>query len=155
MLARGQAISRIYHITPKIQLDITRTSLASPVNTMARRKTCNALSVLPAWARTHEAKLSPRTLGVRVAEVFHLVVAAALPTALISYCSSSSHPPNNEYISTLSTTPCTSLPPFELTQLQALCGTEHRAFVPPFDLNRPDVVPLNRGRPSTLQRCTY
>ena len=45
------------------------------------------------------------------------------------------------------TTPFTSLPPSEFTQLQALCGTEHRSFVPPIDLNRPDVVSLKRGRP--------
>ena len=47
----------------------------------------------------------------------------------------------------LITTPCISLSPSKLTQLQALCGTEHRAFVPPIDLNRPDVVSLRRGRP--------
>ena len=84
MLARGQAyISRICHIAPKIQLVIARTFLALPVNTMANP---NVLSVVPTWALTHEAKVSPRTLGGRVAEEFRLVIAAAaLPTVLIGY----------------------------------------------------------------------
>ena len=45
------------------------------------------------------------------------------------------------------TTTTTSRPPSDLPQLQALCGTEHRAFVPPIDLNHLDVVSLKRGRP--------
>ena len=117
-------------------------------------KTSDSLSVVCAWARTHEDKISPRTFGGRVAEESRLVIVAALPTALLSYCNSSSHPPNNEYISTLPTTNNTMhlSTTLELTQLQALCGTEHRAFVPSVDLNHPDVVPLHRGRPGTLQR---
>ena len=43
-------------------------------------------------------------------------------------------------------------PRADATSLQALCGTERRAFIPPIDLNRPDVVPLKRGRPGTRQR---
>ena len=77
------------------------------------------------------------------------MIATALPISLITYCSSS-HPPNSEYISTLPTrtnnTMHISLPPSGLTQLQALCDTEHRACVPPIDLNRPDIVSLKRGR---------
>ena len=85
-----------------------------------------------------------------MAEESRLVIAGALPTALTSYCSSSCHPPTTStflHYQQILTTPCTSLPPSALTQLQALCGTEHRTFVPPIDLNRPDVVSLKRGRP--------
>ena len=49
------------------------------------------------------------------------------------------------YQQKLTTPPCTSLPPPELAQLEALCGTEHRSFVPPIGLNRPDVD--NRSYP--------
>ena len=59
------------------------------------------ISIVPAWrwrwTRSHETKISPlfdrtiersndRTLGGRVAEEYRLVIAAALPTTLISYC---------------------------------------------------------------------
>ena len=117
-----------------------------------KRKTPNVLSVVPAWARTHEAKVSPRTLGGKVAEEFRLMIAAALPTASISYWTVVDVviPPTPSiflHYQQKLTTPCTSLPPSELTQLQALCGTGHRAFVPPIDSNRADVVSLKRGRP--------
>ena len=140
-------------VNVKTTTSTTRTFVAYQSTQWLKRKTPNVLSVVPAWARTHEAKVSPRTLGGRVAEESRLVIAAALPTALISYSSvvAVAIPPTKSNIflhyQQKLTTPCTSLPPSELTQLQALCGTEHRAFVPPIDLNRPDVVSLKRGRP--------
>ena len=105
LIARGQAyISRTCHIAPKIQsvttYSNTRTFLALPVNTMAKKedtqrpKRCTRMGV---YARSESFTPNDRTFGGRVAEESRLVIAGALPTAFIS----SSHPPNNEYISTL------------------------------------------------------
>ena len=84
MLARGQAVSRIYRIAPKIQLVSSRTSLAVPIDTTVIKKASNAISIVPEWARTHEAKISPPSLSGRVVEDSRLVTAAVLPTALLS-----------------------------------------------------------------------
>ena len=172
----GLHISRICHIAPKIQSVIARTTLALPVNTMAKKedtqrpKRCTRLANRYARSESFTSPhLTPersndRTFGGRVAEESRLtMIAGVLPTALISYyyyiycSSSSSHPPPTTTTIFLHhqqklKTPCTSLPPSELTQLQALCGTEHRAFVPPIDLNRPDVVSFKRGRPRSYYR---
>ena len=77
------------------------------------------------------------------------MIAASLPTALIVAVIVAIPPTTSIFIHCQQklTTPCTSLPPSKLTQLQVLCGTEHRAFVLPIDLNRPDAVSLKRRRP--------
>ena len=97
-------ISRICHIALEIQLAIRLQEYPLPCQSTQwlKRKTTNVLSVVPAWAPTHEGKFSPRTRCGRVAEESRLVIPAAFPTVLVSYCRSS-HPPNNEYISTLPT----------------------------------------------------
>ena len=164
MLARGPVayISRISHIAPKIQLAITRTFLALPVNTMAKKegtqrpkRCCTRMGVINS-VRTRR-KLNPersnnQTLGGRVAEECRLVIGGALPTALISYCSYSIFLHYQQlHINNNTTTMHPPRPlchaPSELTQLQALCGTDHRIFVPPIDLNRPEFVSLKRARP--------
>ena len=164
LIARGQAyISRTCHIAPKIQsvttYSNTRTFLALPVNTMAKKedtqrpKRCTRMGV---YARSESFTPNDRTFGGRVAEESRLVIAGALPTAFISSSCCNlivAIPPTTSiflhyYYQQKLTTPCTSRPLSELTQLQALCGKENRTFVPPIDLNRPDVVSLkSRGRP--------
>ena len=90
----------IYTIAPKIQVVITRTYHALPVNAMAKKedtrrpKRCTRMG---AYALSESFTPNDQTLGGRVAEESRLVIAGALPTALISYCKSS-HPPNNECV---------------------------------------------------------
>ena len=78
---------------------------------------------------------STRTLGGRVAKEARLVIAAGFAHSngdhWVDYCSVKylvAILPTNIFLhdQQLLTTPCTSLPPPELTQLQALCGTEYR-----------------------------
>ena len=118
-----------------------------------RPKRCTRMGV---YARSESFTPNDRTFGGRVAEESRLVIAGALPTAFISSSCCNlivAIPPTTSiflhyYYQQKLTTPCTSRPLSELTQLQALCGKENRTFVPPIDLNRPDVVSLkSRGRP--------
>ena len=66
-------------------------------------------------------------------------------SALISY--RSSHSPNNEeYVSTLPTTNNTMHLSTTLRSADATSGAlRHRAFVPPTNFNRLDVVPFKMG----------
>ena len=118
-----------------------------------RPKRCTRMGV---YARSESFTPNDRTFGGRVAEESRLVIAGALPTAFISSSCCNlivAIPPTTSiflhyYYQQKLTTPCTSRPLSELTQLQALCGKENRTFVPPIDLNHPDVVSLkSRGRP--------
>ena len=83
MLAREQAISEFAILPQRYNLLVQEHTLPYQSTQRLKKKTSNAISTVPTWARTHETKASPRTLGGRVAEEASLVIAAALSTALL------------------------------------------------------------------------
>ena len=156
MLSRGQVISQIHltRVAPKIHLVSTRTPSPYQLTQLLKNNTFqrhNHFIRMGAYVQSDNFTSNPRRYSSRrislcdcchFAQCVFTAVVDIQPTSIIFL-----------YDQQLTTT-STSLPPSELTQLQALYGTEHPAFVPPIDLNHPDAVSLTRARPGTLSTAT-